>query len=164
MSIVMSVLYGDLTYYTAIDSSHVFHIGEHPDSNLVIPNLGYDLTVVPNGKNFQIDVSNNQGKRTIYADFDVSTVIDFKKKIAVYISESVGRPAFVQIPADCEIHIGKSDKISSDGSRNEIVLDLPFVSRNHFKIVRENGHTTVHDNNSTNGLFLNGKTAILFQA
>ena len=156
MSIVMSVLYGDLTYYTAINSSHVFRVGEQSNSYLVIPNLGYDLTITPNGKNFQIEVSNSQGKRMIYADFDVSTVIDFEKKIAVYISESVGRPAFVQMPSDCEIHIGKSDKISSDGSRNEIVLDLPFVSRNHFKIVRENGHTTVHDNNSTNGLFLNG--------
>ena len=157
MSIVMSVLYGNLTYYTTIQSSHVFHVGEQPNNYLVIPNLGYDMAFTPNGKNFQIEISNSQGKRTVFAEFDVSTVIDIEEKIAVYISENTGKPVFVQMPSDCEIHIGKSDKISTDGSRNEIVLDLPYISRSHFKIVRKKGHTTVYDNNSTNGLFLNGK-------
>ena len=156
MSIVMSVLYGDLTYYAEIDS-YAFCVGEQPNSNLVIPNLGYDLSFVPHGQGFQIEISNSQGNQTIYTDFDVPTAIDYEKRIAVYITKSDGKPALVQMPPDCEIHIGKSDESSPDGSRNEIVINVPVVSRNHFKIIRENGETTVYDNNSTNGLFLNGR-------
>ena len=157
MATVLSVLYGDLTYYTEIVFSHLFHIGERPDSDLLIPDLGYDLAISPKGQNYQMEISNSQGKKTIFVDTDVSTVIDYERKIAVYISESTEKPAIVQMPSDCEINVGKSDKISSDGSRNEIVLDLPFISRKHFKLIRENEKITVYDNNSTNGLFLNGK-------
>lgn len=157
MATVMSVLHGNYSYYTIIDALHPFRIGEKPNDNLVIPHFETELLIVPSGKAFQIEISNKQGKRIVEAGCDVSTVIDYEKRIAVYIAESTRETISVQMPPDCEIHVGKSDKTSPDGSRNEIVLDFPFVSRNHFKIVRENGETIVIDNNSTNGLFLNGK-------
>ena len=157
MSIVISVLHGDSSYYTEIDSSRTFRVGMNPINDFVIPDLGFDLEVCPNNGFFQIEISNKQGKRSVEARVNESTVIDYDQKIAVYISESFGEPTYVQMPSDCKIHVGKSDKVSSDGSRNEIVLDYSFVSRNHFSIVRENGETRVVDNNSTNGLFLNGR-------
>ena len=88
----------------------------------MIPDLGFDLEVCPNNGVFQIEISNKQGKRSVEAHVNESTVIEYDQKIAVYISESFGEPTYVQMPSDCKIHVGKSDKVSSDGSRNEIVL------------------------------------------
>ncbi len=157
MSIVMSVLFGDTAYYSSVSYLNYYHIGEQQDSNLIIPGLGYEIKICPYGRAFSVEVENYQGKRAITAHADESTVIDFDRRIALYITESNDSVSSVQIPADCVINVGKSDKVSSDGNRNEIVLDFPFVSRNHFRITRTNGKTRVQDIGSTNGLFLNGK-------
>ena len=48
-------------------------------------------------------------------------------------------------------------KIGRDKSTNTICISNNNISRNHFSIVYKNNHYTVIDNNSTNGIKLNGR-------
>ncbi|MBR5515712.1 MAG: ATP-binding cassette domain-containing protein [Clostridia bacterium] len=53
--------------------------------------------------------------------------------------------------------IGDNDEITvGRGSNNQIILNHVGVSRHHAVIVREKGKYYIHDNNSTNGIFING--------
>ena len=157
MSIAISVLFGDAIFYSSVSRLDDFCIGEQEDSELYIPGLGNELTVRPYGGAYMVEVANDQGKQQISVSCDKPTLIDLERKIAVFITENNGKYSSVSIPADCVVHVGKSDKPSPNGEKNEIVLDFPFVSRSHFVLTRENGNTRVSDVGSTNGLFLNGK-------
>lgn len=157
MPVAISVIFGDSAYYSAVNLLNSFRIGEKPDSDLYIPNLGCALSVFPDGNIYKIEVSNGKDSRSIALKLNVPTVIDYDKKIAVFLTENNGQTTDVRIPSDCEFRVGKSDKVSGSGLRNEIVLDLPFISRNHFKVVCNDGEMYVSDCESTNGLFLNGK-------
>ena len=46
--------------------------------------------------------------------------------------------------------IGRSDE-------NDIAIKLPFISGTHFILKNEAGSVRIEDNDSTNGLYLNGK-------
>ena len=157
MSIAISVLFGDTTYYTSVNHFDRFRIGERADSDLTIPGLGYELSVTRDGGVYMIEAVNAGGKRRIPASREKPSAIDFERKIAILITENSDSPSVVTLPSDCVVHVGKSSKAASDGTKNEIILDLPYVSRRHFVLIRENGNTFVSDAGSTNGIYLNGK-------
>lgn len=48
-------------------------------------------------------------------------------------------------------------RVGRDREKNDIVIDMPFVSSRHLIIKCESGVIRVEDENSTNGIFLNGK-------
>ena len=156
MSIALSVLYGDSSYYREFPEGKTLVVSEQPEADLVIPNLGCSFSARSDGKAVSLSVKEEKTAHTIDAPLNESTVIDFEKKLAVFFTVADHAKAFLELPSSGEIHVGKRDKPSQDGQRNEVVLNFPFVSRNHFSIVRQNGETYVYDANSTNGLFLNG--------
>lgn len=156
MSIALSVLYGDISYYREFPEGKTLVVSEQPEADLVIPNLGCSFSARSDGKAVSLSVKEEKTAHTIDASLNESTVIDFEKKLAVFFTVADHAKAFLELPSSGEIHVGKRDKPSQDGQRNEVVLNFPFVSRNHFSIVRQNGETYVYDANSTNGLFLNG--------
>ncbi len=159
MNIALSVICGDSSYYMVFPSKKSVVIGEQSDSDLAIPGFGYRLTVTVNinSNSAVIAISSDKTSRIINAELEASTVVDFDRRIAVYLSRAEGNRTTVQLPSVCEVRVGKNEKISSDGSRNEIVLDFPFISREHFRILRINEEMQIIDSNSTNGLFVNGR-------
>jgi len=157
MAIALSILFGEACYYSAVSQLNCFRIGEKNDDNLLIPGLGYEVSVYSADNGLLLKVVDQHDTRSINAGFDESIVIDYERKIALFITKNRLAPLTVQIPADCVIHVGKSNAINSDGSRNEIVLDFPFVSRKHFIITQIDGSASIRDLDSTNGIFVNGK-------
>ena len=158
MSFMVTLLFGDKIYYSTCEYADGFRIGSEGNCNLVIPDLGYGLLFSRLNGSYQLKISAANGSSRIEEVINnMSTVIDFDRQIAVFLTENSGRTTTVKMPRDCEIRIGKNDSVSADGRRNDIVLDLPFVSRNHCRIIRKSGNTTVIDTNSKNGIFVNGE-------
>lgn len=168
--IAMALLVDDKLYYRENDKNETVHIGPDKFCNLVIPELEKNISVTWKNKCAEIKVTSKMGttkykshqttpSEIITAQLGKITVIDEEKRIAVLfvpVSESHER---VYFDSNRKISVGRVDKIR-DGSENDIVINLPFVSSRQMEIISLNGKLLVRDSGSTNGTFVNGEKIV----
>lgn len=157
MSIAMSLLFGNKLFYHSFAKGEQITIGETDRANVVIPDLGLFLSVSWSEPNCCIITENDGVTTTVSAAFNEPVVISSARKIALFFSEKIDEPEVFHLDSDGEYYFGRSGKELSDGKRNDVVIDLPFVSGFHFSVKKSNGSIVVYDLGSTNGVYLNGK-------
>lgn len=157
MSIAMSVLFGNKLFYHSFAKGEQITIGETDRADVVIPDLGLFLSVSWSEPNCCIITENDGVTTTVSAAFNEPVVVSSARKIALFFSEKIDEPEVFHLDSDGEYYFGRSGKELSDGKRNDVVIDLPFVSGFHFSVKKSNGSIVVYDLGSTNGVYLNGK-------
>lgn len=76
--------------------------------------------------------------------------LDGEGTCQLMVTDRTGREAeSLPLPYQGVVRCGRS-------TRGEVVLDIPFISKNHFLLRTEGGSLRVEDSGSTHGLFLNG--------
>lgn len=81
-----------------------------------------------------------------------SVLLSQKERTFLFFTNLIGRSnKTVKLPYQGVFRIGRVPEL------NDIVIDLPFVTKRHLTLKCENGLVRVEDENSTNGIFLNGK-------
>ena len=158
MQVAMVVLFGDKSfYYNFAQSEHVL-VSESREANLCIPGLGRELIVSDNDNAIVIDVIRGNSSTRISAYLDSPVIIDKDDKIALFFSNSSKSNKSVYLPMNCTVDIGMDeDLILDDGKTNDVIVNLPFVSHHHARIIRKESNTSIYDTCSTNGIHLNGK-------
>lgn len=154
MTIAMSVIFGERSYYRTFSEGTSLRVGNVQGTDLPIRDLSDAFCVTC--ENAQAVVKMDSGKEII-TKLNEFAIIDRDTRLAVYLTAADVSADRMRLPDDCVIGIGRSDKVTSSGERNHVVIDLPFVSATHFKLNRKDGVTTVIDADSRNGLYLNGK-------
>jgi len=154
MTVAMSILCYDRAYYYETKDSQSVLVGKNRAADLVIPNLNFDLSISFKRNEALIRLGEN---KEIAAPFDQFIILDNDSQLAIYITEANCEEHTVRLPKTGEWLLGRSSKQVAGNSVNQIVVGLPFVSSTHCKITRNDGTTTIVDNGSKNGLFLNGK-------
>lgn len=154
MAVAMSLLYQDRAYYYEAKENTNVLVGRSSAADLVIHNLEFDLSISVKGNEANIRLGET---KEITALFDQFVVLDNEAHLAVYLTEVIDEEYRVRLPRNGEWLLGRSSKLIEGKRINQIIVDLPFVSATHCKIVRNNGLTTIIDNGSKNGLFVNGK-------
>ena len=154
MFVAMSVLCQDRVYYYESKGIPNVVVGKSSAANIVTPNLDLALVIALKENEAVVRISDN---REITAPFDQFTILDNDAQLAIYLTEVNPQEHSVRLPKTGEWFLGRRRKSSSGTPINQIVVGLPFVSSTHFRIVRNNGVTSVIDGDSKNGLFVNGK-------
>ena len=137
MQVAMVVLFGDKSfYYNFAQSEHVL-VSESREANLCIPGLGRELIVSDNDNAIVIDVIRGNSSTRISAYLDSPVIIDKDDKIALFFSNSSKSNKSVYLPMNCTVDIGMDeDLILDDGKTNDVIVNLPFVSHHHARIIR----------------------------
>lgn len=158
MTIAMSVLFGDHSYYYAFSEKQQIVVSGQADAELTVPNIGCALIIEWINNHALISIPDGRKKRTIEAPINEPTVIDNNNQLAVYFTVADPEQTTVPLPRDCCVDIERISAAERNTTHyNRIDLNLPFIPRSFIRIVREDGKTTVYDRESRNGVYLNGK-------
>lgn len=153
MKIAMAVLYKTGLYHYTFDEITDIQAGDFTGADLMIYGLKQRFEISCEEKKLEVRLENKQ--------FDVPinkfVIVDKADRLAFFCTEVGIGVNGIRLPRNCEVRIGRDAKISQEGQDNQIVIDLPFVSAHHFKLIRTDGRTMVYDNNSTNGIYVNGE-------
>lgn len=156
MNIALSVLFGDQLFYFRFPSEKSVIIADS-DADISIHDFGYRLIVKWNSDHFDISVQQGKNNSMLFAQLNEVSTIDESRRIALFFSVRTNETHSFILESDAEYYVGRSSKASDDGHRNNIVIDLPFISRFHFIIKSRSGKVYVEDLNSKNGLHVNGE-------
>lgn len=154
MAVAMSVVYYNRAYYYESKEVGSVLVGKDSAADMIIPDLTFDLLISFGKNNAIIRLGEN---KEISAPFDRFVILDNDVRLAVYLTEVGYEEHTIKLPKNGEWFLGRSSKLVEGKSANQIIVGLPFVSSTHCKIVRNNGSTSIIDNGSKNGLFLNGE-------
>lgn len=153
MKIAMAVLYKTSLYHYTFDEITDIQAGDFAGAELTIHGLKQRFSISCQEKRLTIRAEGKQ--------FDVPTdkfvIVDKDDRLAFFCTEVGIGVNGIRLPKNCEVRIGRDAKPSQEGHDNQIVIDLPFVSGYHFKLIRTDGRTMVYDDNSTNGIYVNGE-------
>lgn len=155
MRITMAVLYRDCLYHHTFSEGTEVKVADTPDAGLRIQDLGIPFEISCSGTKITIKKANTPNQ--IEAQMNHFVVIDNDDKLAVFCTEATDSGKNVLLPQECEVCIGRSSKPNPNGCDNQVVLDLPFVSGFHCKVIRSNGKTMIYDVGSRNGIYVNGR-------
>ena len=153
MSIAMSFLYRDKSFYYEADGIAPISISNRGVADLVIDDLPIDIVVSFLRKDVLIKTS---FCKEVVAPMDQFVILDYETQIAIYITELSNDERSIHLPKNCEWFVGRRNKRPGGDKNNQIVIGLPYISSAHCRFTRENGVTTVIDDGSKNGIFLNG--------
>ena len=154
MGIAISVLCQDRAYYHESYQASKVIIGKNSNASIVIPNIAFEITIVINKNEAIVRIGDNG---EIIAPFDQFVILDNDSQLAVYLTETDYEEQIIKLPKTGEWQLGRSGKSAGGTPINQIVVGLPFISSTHCRIIRNNGVTSIVDNGSKNGLFVNGK-------
>jgi len=145
-------LYQDRLYTTQMETPGSLVIGPGKKDDFKIEDMKGQITIRENRKG---QLSVESAKPYPFYDNDVvkesMVVLDAQDHVALYITDHQETASeSLKVPYNCIIRVGRSDKC-------HVTIKNPFVSGRHFTIRSESGIIRVEDNNSTNGLYLNGK-------
>lgn len=147
------LLYQDRLYSAETQWPGSFTIGSGKKDSLHVENMAQAQVTVKGNRDGTLTVTGKEP--TLFYDDDVARdsmiVLSQEEQAVLYVTDLTGTASeTLKIPYNCTVHFGRSDK-------NHVVLKSPYISGRHFTLRSESGIIRVEDNNSTNGLYLNGK-------
>ena len=151
MQMTLVFLFNEKLYQLYIEPNKTVSIGSHKKADILIPDfVDQPVFIKWTRKGIQIKTKNAYN-----FDFEntipLNTVLILNENTFLYFSSSMSDlPVTVKLPYDCTLSFGRDES-------NDVVIDLPFVSSKHFTLKRESGNVRIEDNNSSNGVFLNGQ-------
>ena len=152
MVITAVLLHNDNLFSFPLQYGQEVSIGSHKKDDVQIAEFASGQIVIkwkPNGVYINAKKAYNFEKEVV--PLNTILVLDNATKTLMYLSsETSVSDKNIKLPYNCILKFGRSEA-------NDVVLDLPFVSRVHFVLKNEAGNIRVEDQGSTNGLYLNGK-------
>ena len=151
MQMTLVFLFNEKLYQFYIEPNKTISIGSHKKADVRVPDFtDQPIFIKWTNKGVQLKTKNAYN-----FDFDntipLNTVLLLNENTFMYFSSSMtDLPITVKLPYDCSLNFGRDES-------NDVVIDLPFVSSKHFTLKRESGNVRIEDNNSSNGVFLNGQ-------
>lgn len=156
MNIAMSISYGEKSYYIKFSSEKTIYINSDGRADVCIPDLNKQLEIHWGGHFASVKIIDGRKSTEISAPINKIILVEDLDITFCFIQAS-SYPYKINLPKDCEVQVGRSKNELEDGSYNNIIIDIPFVSRKHFKIIRKNGITSINELGSKNGILLNGR-------
>lgn len=152
MVVTVAFLKGDYIYHTEIEYRQEITIGSGKKDTINVAELAQEQITVKWKKNgISVRADKSYGFREDHVAFNKVIVLDYASRTALYFSPDTSTDAEgVKLPYNCQITLGFD-------SKNNIVLKLPFISKTHIVFKNESGVLRVEDQNSKNGIYLNGK-------
>lgn len=147
------LLYQNRIYSACAQWPGSFTIGSGKKDSLHIENMEQAQITIRGNRNGVLSVTGREP--TLFYDDNIARdsmiVLSREEQAVLYVTDTTGTSSeTLKIPYNCIVNFGRSDK-------NHVVLKSPYVSGKHFTLRSEAGIIRVEDNNSTNGLYLNGK-------
>ncbi len=151
MKMTLVFLYDQKLYQFELELNKIVSIGSHKKADIFIPGFEeYPIFVKWTVKGIRLKTKNAYAYDLGHY-IKLNTVLLLNEKTFLYFSPYMSDlPVTVKLPYDCSLSFGRDEY-------NDVVIDLPFVSSKHFTLKRESGTVRVEDNDSSNGLFLNGQ-------
>lgn len=152
MVITGVLLHDDHLYSFQLTPGQDISIGTHKKDAVQVPGFA-NTQIVIKWKQAGIYVNAKKAYNFESDAFPLNTqiVLNNATMTTLYLStETSVSEQTIHLPYNCILKCGKSNT-------NNIVIKLPFVSREHFVLKNEAGIVRVEDQGSTNGLYLNGK-------
>lgn len=152
MYIQIVLLKGEKQYQAKIENGETISFGNGKKDTVVVPEFGQEQIGIKWGKKGLVV----KAQKFFDCDFDelpldTVVVLSEEEEVALFATSLVSDPkAIVKFPYNCKITVGRAKE-------NDIVVSLPYVSNTHLIIKNEAGNIRVEDNDSTNGMYLNGK-------
>ncbi len=152
MKIVFALRFNDCEYYSELDDGEAVVLGAHKKDDVFISDLPEHFIALKSNNN--ILFIKIRGSHSSYQPVSTNELYIFNTEfgsINLYASIVTGvSKQFVNFPYNGIFTFGRKDD-------NDVILGYPIISGHHFKISVENNSVHIEDNNSTNGLYLNGK-------
>lgn len=152
MAISFAFLYNNNLYSGEIDYGKEVKFGSHKKDDIHIDSL-CNSQIIIKWKSSGLSVMTKSPFSVNLKDAPLETMIklcDTADAVLYFVNSSGISQKTLKLPYNCILNIGRK-------SKNDIVIDLPFMSGEHFVIKSESGNVRVEDKNSTNGLFVNGR-------
>ena len=147
------LLYRDRLYHAQAQMPGMFTIGSGKKDSMHVDGMGQSQIILKENRRGEISVE-GKNPSVFYDDNvprDAMIMLSREEHLALYITETTGTsPQTLKLAYNCMANVGRSDK-------NHVTIHSPYISGRHFTIRSEAGVVRVEDNNSTNGLYLNGK-------
>lgn len=153
----LAVIYKSSVYHGRFTGGGKILIADSETADLRIPGLGREITVVPGDGRYDVSVASASRTQNMQAFPDKPLRPDENAKLAIMISQDSLAETGIAIPLNGTFRFGRGTGASPEGTRNDLIIKKTFVSRFHFSLVRKNGETVLYDNDSTNGVFVNGE-------
>ena len=169
--IAMALLIRDKLYYREIDQGETVNVGSDSTCEMVIPGLEEIIRVIWQYDYAEISVikkiaeKNKKNKKAgssihMTVQMDEITAIDDEKQVIISFAPVSQSDERVYFDSNGKISVGRTEKKTRNGTENDVVIKLPFVSAQHLELSFRNGKLFVRDNGSTNGTFVNGEKVI----
>ncbi len=152
MTVTAVLLHNDNIYHSVLDLGQEITFGSHKKDNIYISSFSAGQITVKWKKNgISVHAKKAYDFEKDNVSLDTITVLDKATRTVLYLSSLTSlSEQTIQLPYNCILKFGRSEE-------NDVVIKLPFVSGSHFVLKNEGGKVRIEDQDSTNGLFLNGK-------
>ena len=153
MIIAVAFLKNDCIYHTMLEQGKKISIGSHKKDDVIVPELdSSDVVIRWKTKGIHVNAKKKYNFDKDISSLDSFVVLDKETKTAICFHPLKSEAEFrLKLPYNCVLNVGRAQN-------NHIVLNYPYVSGNHFILKNESGNVRVEVNeNSNNGLYLNGK-------
>lgn len=151
-SIVFALRIGEHIYYRGINSGERCTIGGHRKDDLQIEGWQkHQISLQANGGSLSLQSLPPLSYNCASCPMEQILPLNKDKSCQLMACNRPGKEAQeLQLPFNGVIHFGR-------GTRNNVVLALPFISKDHFLIRMDAGTARVEDNDSTHGIYINGR-------
>ena len=152
MNITVVLLYNNRIYNVPADRGEAISFGSGKKDTVYIENFKpAQIEVEINFDTFSVLAKKYYGVEKKNLSMDSFVMLDKASKTLLFASAvTSSKTTRLKVPFSGSISIGRSEE-------NDVVLHFPFVSGHHLTLKSESGIVRVEDNNSSNGLFLNGR-------
>ena len=152
MAVTVVLLHNDSIYHYVLEQGKSVSIGSHKKDDIFVSDFASgQIEIKWKKSSISVDAKKAYGFNKDDVPLDTMMVLDKSTKTLLYISSEISKSdKTIKLPYNCIIKFGRS-------RNNDVVIGLPFVSGSHFVLKNEAGKVRVEDQNSTNGIFLNGK-------
>ena len=152
MAIAVAFRFREREYYQELNTGDELLMGCHKKDTVQIPNSKEHLLIMKNvGDEVKAAAAEPLRLPGSLLACNELMVLSRSVEATLYLSRVIPRSAkAVNLPYNGSIRVGRHPD-------NDIVVSYPIVSGHHFQLQMEAGQVHVQDQNSTNGLYLNGK-------
>ena len=149
MEFALTLVIDDKSYYQTLKNGESISVGSGKKDNLKIDSLGQKhIILLCRGSSLCAQLRSDNYK-TISLTSDIPEKLT--NNIKIFYTTLTGKSDFCyKLPYNGTVSGGR-------GEANNIRITFPYISKNHFQIRCSNGSYSVIDQNSTNGLFVNGR-------
>lgn len=152
MAIAVAFRFREREYYQELNTGDELLMGCHKKDTVQIPNSKEHLLIMKNvGDEVKAAAAEPLHLPSSLLSCNELMVLSRSVEATLYLSRVIPRSAkAVNLPYNGSIRVGRHPD-------NDIVVSYPIISGHHFQLQLEAGQVHVQDQNSTNGLYLNGK-------